>query len=204
MTIPIGVTTIDNFLPMVVSELPGFDSALTLQNLRIAVREFCKDTEMWTKQLDPINEVKDQAGYTLDPDEEDSVSILRIIEVELEDGIIDPHYYRMDNEITLVFEEGSIPDKDKDDAIEVKVVLRPMYNAVNIPTWMFERWGNTIMAFAKYKLMLMPRKPWSNPEMAIYYKKEYDQGLFEARYEKTKQFTGRDVTLNINAFSTGR
>jgi len=52
------------------------------------------------------------------------------------------------------------------DGMYVKVLARPRADSAYLPEWMIDRWGEGIAALAAYTLLMVPKKPWTDPMSA--------------------------------------
>lgn len=69
------------------------------------------------------------------------------------------------------------------DDLIVRIVLLPRLGSVELASWFMERWGEAIVARCKADCMKQPNKRWTNPDMAMYYEREYLRYLNQASRE---------------------
>src|SRR5574343_1008930 len=62
------ISTVADLLPRLLPEVPGCPENYASLVLRDAVREVCRISQIWTKELAAINLVATTASYALDPD----------------------------------------------------------------------------------------------------------------------------------------
>lgn len=67
--------------------------------------------------------------------------------------------------------------------MQMRVVFAPARNATQLPDALMTRYMEAISAGAKSRLMLMPKVEWSNPQLATYYRNQFDAGVHDARNE---------------------
>lgn len=70
---------------------------------------------------------------------------------------------------------------DRSDNLVVSVVLMPSRDSTMLQRDFGERWWDSLCYGAKALLMAMPNVEWSNPQLALYYKGKFEEGIDEAR-----------------------
>jgi hypothetical protein len=63
----------------------------------------------------------------------------------------------------------------------LNAALKPSRDSTTLPSWIFERYIETIAHGAKARLMAVPKKPYSDKEMATYHFEQFETGIGEAR-----------------------
>jgi len=184
-------TNLSDLYPLVTPELPGCPLPLILQRIRKVIIEFCRDSQAWEYDLDPINVRDGTTDYDLDLDTAEAV-IDQIQEVLLEDSeIFQGEDFIMASPVLLSLIEE--PSADVDGGLEVTVSLRPSRTATTIDPRLFDDWADCWAAGVKAELMVMPGKPWTDQSLSRFYKAEYHKGLSQA---KNRAATG-DVNQTI-------
>jgi hypothetical protein len=79
--------------------------------------------------------------------------------------------------------------------IETSLVFRPNHNSDTLPNWFFDRWAYGIAAGALASMMSMPTKPWSNPQLAAYWQRQYAGALSDAKSEITQEYRERSESI---------
>jgi len=193
-------TTFNDLLNLVSPEVPGCPTALAVQHLQMAARQFCADTEAWREKLDPINLVANDLTYTLTPLYD--AEVRRVIEVWIrtaadvtagDDGtLLTYDQYEFDPTGSVLTLDDSIePQLAVTSGLVVKVVLVPnlVTNVDSIATQggitatFLNYWAEPIMARSKSTLMRMVWTAWANPQMATVYQAEYLDGFSRAKTE---------------------
>ena len=193
-------TTFNDLLNLVLPEVPGCPSALAVQHLQMAARQFCADTEAWREKLEAIDLVANDVTYTLTPAYD--AEIRRIADVWIrtaadvmagDDGTLltyDQYEYDPTGSV-LTLDDSIEPQLAVTDGLVVKVVLAPnlVTNVDSIATQggisatFLNYWAEPIMARSKHTLMRMVRTAWANPHMAGVYQAEYLDGFSRAKTE---------------------
>jgi len=81
--------------------------------------------------------------------------------------------------------------------LRVQVVFRPHRSADDLPDWFLDRYGDTIVAAAMMRLLVQPKKQWTNPALAGEYHTEYARGIARAESEKQRQRQGRPTCVYV-------
>jgi hypothetical protein len=193
-------TTFTGLLNLLLPDVPGCPNVLAIQHLQQAARKFCEKTEAWRETLPAIDLVAEDVTYTLTPSYD--CEIRRILEVwirseeDVDDGLdgtlqaYDKYEYEPEGSV-LTLDDTIEPQEAVTDGLVVKVVLVP-YLVTDVdsdavqggisPTFL-NYWAEPILAYAKYSLMLMPKKTWSNPQLATVFLNDYNTGVSRALTE---------------------
>ena len=75
---------------------------------------------------------------------------------------------------------GLLLAPDATGALRINAALKPTRASTEFPTWIYQRYVETLAAGAKYRLMRVPTKPYSNEKLAAFYKAAFDVGVAEA------------------------
>jgi hypothetical protein len=86
------------------------------------------------------------------------------------------YFWLPDNQTIRVFDMSS-----SDSNIYFKIAVKPLRSATTIDTDIFEDWSEALVAGAKYKILKMPGKEWSDPKSAAGYRRDYRKYLSEAK-----------------------
>jgi hypothetical protein len=184
------MTTIDEMIQYMIVDLPGCTPEMIKQTLRRALREFCIKTEAWRSKV-TLDVVADQTDYDL-RDNFDAI-VQRIIAVKVKNSTnqvfdditpVAAYQYDLEEDITLSFLSKYAPDTSLTDGLEVEIAWRPQYEAEELSGLFLDRYADGIMSYAKYYLMKMGNKTWSNPSLAMEYKREYETMRTYAMREK--------------------
>jgi len=193
-------TTFTGILNLLLSDVPGCSNTFATQHLQQAARKFCEDTEAWREKLPAISLVAEDVTYTLTPSYD--CEIRRILEVwirtstDVTDGLdgtlqdYDKYEYEPEGSV-LTLDDTIEPQEAVTSGLVVKVVLVP-YLVTDVdslavqggisPTFL-NYWAEPILAYAKYSLMLLQKKAWSNPQLAAVCLRDYNTGVSRAKTE---------------------
>jgi hypothetical protein len=165
--------------------LPSVDSALA-----ISASDFCARTHVWREPLDFQFAIKNIPDYDVD-----GSAVIESVLWAVLDGQtlthIDPRYINKDNLTNAakptsfwVVNDTAIrlyPIPDAKYKLDIEVALKPARNADGIEDWIYESYIDPIVSGAIWRLARVPGKDWSNPEIAMYHYKLYEQGITAAR-----------------------
>jgi hypothetical protein len=86
------------------------------------------------------------------------------------------YYWIPDNQTIRVYDMSS-----GDSNIYFKIAVKPLRDATTIDTNIFEDWSEALVAGAKWRILKMPGKEWSDSRAATEYRREYRKYLSEAK-----------------------
>lgn len=75
-----------------------------------------------------------------------------------------------------------------DGALQILGALVPLRTASGINAWVAEQYYEAICHGAKARLMAIPYKPWSNPNLAVWHAGEFDKAISSANIEASTAF----------------
>jgi hypothetical protein len=88
----------------------------------------------------------------------------------------------------------------KDQRFYIKQAYAPLTTITTIDDWIYDRYHKAIEARAKWELMSMPGKDWSNAALAGYNMSLYRDGVAEAKILKSHGFTKGNKTVKSQRF----
>lgn len=84
------------------------------------------------------------------------------------------------------------------------LALKPVAFATNLPQELFVQWFETILNGTLFRLYSTPMKPYSSPQMAQFYGREWRKGVARARGIASKQYTNGAGRWSFPTFAAGR
>lgn len=167
---------------LVIPELAGITRATVNENIAMIFSQFCKDSQSFRELLSiPVNVNSSQYDLYSPHDGAVIIGIFHVDHdgVELKKG----DYIQRSFSVIELIENPNAGD------LKVGVVLKtlPTYQAG--PTAIIDRYSDVLASGVKARLMLMPDKPWSNPQLGGYYQDLYDRGLLEANADVRNEFS---------------
>lgn len=186
------MTALTGFLNYVLPQVPGCLNAMALQSIFESYEEFCRRSLVYTLTPSAIDIVAATKDYTITPDAGTVVSdVLKVFvsgkevvprtEEWLDANVTDwrttatgparGYIVPAANTVRLV----PIPSSAIDDGLVVKVALRPLETATTCPDVIFNDWRQAIVDGALARLLMMQKKPWTNPRLG-----QEKQGAFDS------------------------
>ena len=196
-----------DFINDVVMDAPGAPVPVVTRAIREAMRIFCKESTAYRKKLAPTDLSYDTVTglYTITIPTGFQLETV-ISPIVFSDGIntktvqgaspewldinhtgwriaaslVDVAYFAMLS--TNTFKLAPDNGVDRKASLTVSLVLMPDRTA--LPTMDDEfcnRWFDSIVAGAKFLLMVQPGSEWSNPDLAAFFKTKFDDGIQEAK-----------------------
>lgn len=162
----------DQWVPDILPDVPGCPDAMVEREVRRSAIAFCRDTLCWIERLDPITPEAGKLAYDLWLPRE--ASLVQVYECAIGHKVALPDQ--------IVF------DVSPDDAVIIDVALAPSINSETVPDHVAEQWYEAIASGAKYRLMEVPTRTWSNPQMAAHHRMLYTQMVHSARVRRSKSF----------------
>lgn len=158
------------FVTTVLRDVPGCPNSLIKEEVLSSAIEFCEKSGIYTTKLEE-SVYKDDESLTITmPTDTCLVEINKIVVGEVTT-------YEIDNDGTTIDFDG---EANLDYDMNVYVSMKPLRSATALPDILYNNWYQSIAAGAKAKLMFMPEKPWTNPQLASVHASIFDTGVKEA------------------------
>jgi len=197
-TAPADTTDIATLRPRVAMSVSGCPENVQLLAIRLAARDFCRDTEIWQETLSTTS-TADEDEYDLTALHDYDAVIQRVRAVRLDDSETDSDEadWRADEVGALTFEEA--PDEDGL-TIEADVVFVPRVSCEDFPTWLLDKWSEAVTAKALASLKAMPQKPWSDPASVDALEREYAYRCGQAKASLATERQSGDLMIQPPTF----
>lgn len=195
-----------DFIPRIAIDLPECPDGVMLVYLQEAGRKFCEETNCWKEDI-VVDAVADQTDYSLDTDYD--AYIHEIVHVKVKNNSTDnfenltelpANYYILVSDMTVRFNTANAPIASITDGIQVKAVMRPEYGSDELPTWMWDRYGEGILAYARWQLMKQMKKPWTSLELAMDNKRTFCNEVAQAKIDISKEFKSVSLRARYGRF----
>ena len=189
------------FVPDVAIEVPGCPQPLLEHHAMHTVAQFCKETRRLRETLPAINVVAGQGAYAIAP----SSSNLKVVRVEnvwldgqplapVSESELDAEMpdWRTQVDVPSVFvwydEELRLvpaPSTAATDALVVRIsyTLDVATSQTGFDEMLYQDYSNGLAAGIKSRLMAIPGRSWSNPEMASYYQNIFKAAIAQGRFD---------------------
>lgn len=162
-------------------ELDGCTRATISETAALVLADFCETTQCYREEI-KLHSDGSTTQFDLVSPQDESI-IVGIFSVKIGDKELLPGDYDSHGPGTIVFNE---PPKEE---IIIMVILKTTYNAMAAPSSILNRWADTISKGVKFRLMAQMQKPWSNPQMASYYRQEFDSDSLRVSTDIRNQFS---------------
>jgi hypothetical protein len=211
--------TYEQFLDGVMPYVPGCPVPMAINAIRESVIELCEKTLLLQRDHDPVDVIANTVDY--DFDTQSGYRVFKIMrawykDVELiptaPDDITDPALYNQNIPgITLskdapriitqkddvTFSVLPVPKDTLRSAITMRVALKPTRTSTSIEDFIFEDYAETIYAGARFRLMIVPAKPYTNPDLALANQNIYVGGLNNARQRANRGFVRSNTSVQL-------
>lgn len=201
-------TTWDTFYDHVLPEVPGVLQAFAAHQIKLAVIDFCNRSLCWVVDDGPTPLAAKVNVYDWSPPA--LAEVIKPMQVWVNKLPIDPkppsdlsgfygdfmqtegapRYYLAENPTQLIVVPKPISTSSLVQGITAKLAVKPTLAATGIDTLIFNQHYDAMAMGAKSRLMLMPKKPWSNAETGVYYRDKFDEAIPKARIAIRRGLSG--------------
>lgn len=186
------------------------------------IMDFCKQTHVITKDFEvdlTDADIDDDLVNSIDVDIREFMSDYRpvaLVRLNVDGVDYDLEYKELVNDITywdsikddnvkyFYFVDANtirIYDMDSgDDNLFIRLAVKPKRDVTAVDEVLFDDHIETIAAGAKYRILAMPGKAWTNTGAANTYYREYRRGLTKARVNFDKGYTRQPGNVYPRSF----
>lgn len=186
---------LNELVPQMQVELNQLPKAMAVGFLNRAARDFCEEVRGWVMELPEFNTVPGNPVHVLSlPLDMEAVAIDRI-EVsgrEIRSATMQSLGDFMRTSRSS-FRFSRTPSKVE--PVKVWVVVKPARGAVDVDDDLITRFGEVIVSGAISTMAMLPRKPWTSPELAQYHYRQFKDGMTDARISYIRERTNGDVRV---------
>lgn len=214
-----------DFLNYVIPWVPGCPTPLALQEIRNAMIELCEKALIIQRDHHPVTVLSNITDYDFEPPE--GYLVTKIMKMwylgqemrpeQLDHQLLrgyaynndvvthlprqmgDPRFYSQKDEYG--FFVWPIPKETKVDGITIRVALKPKRICPDecdpVDDMIFEDYAETIAAGAKRRLMLIPKKPYSDPNQATAEQQLFMAGMNVARQRAVRGYVRSPLRVSI-------
>lgn len=211
-----GNTKYTDLFNDVLPDVPGVGLDLAQNAIMNVVIDFCNASNVWRVFADPQDVIAGQSTYDLEPPSGADVAQLMALSIAghrtpitaiSEDMLLtlDPdwqsqtgrprNYLAQDTETVILY---PVPDCTETAALRMTLSLQPRRTSQFFPSWIWTQYYAPLIAGAKANLLAMPKKPWSDPKLAMYHQSIYDAGVAQALADSTRSIVR--TTLRTTSF----
>lgn len=193
MGIPSSYTLVafSQFYDEILPEIPNYVKSLVDQAIRDACIEFCRRTRLW-KETVQVNVVATEASILVTPPSPQAV-FMEVRRVAYDGTDLTPFMPEEKDADTPNWREDTgtpenycvygdedkvflypIPTESLTNGLEVDGVFAPARSCTQVPSFLYDRHSKVIAKGAKYRLMQMGKKPWTDRELSAKYEREFN------------------------------
>lgn len=184
---------VDDVLPHLAADPSAPVTELAIRNAAI---EFCSTSGVWTYTQEDASLTAGQRAVELEPDMGADVARVEAVryrgkrvdpankgkwldELEYGDPSGAPRLWAQNDVEQILLQP--VPHTSQAGVLEIDMVLQPSRAATTIPGWIWTQWGEHIVDGALARLMLMPGKPWTAPELGAMHRMSFHQAMHNAK-----------------------
>ncbi len=202
------MTAISDFVPDVRVEIPEIPSFVAERQLLRATREFVEETRSWRVNIQ-VSTTVDIATVNLVGFLPANTELVDIISAHNINGgappiprtyawldknvsdwrtnsALDAKWYMLDGNTTIRF--VPTPSATVVDQYDVRIAVKPLLTATIIDDVVANKYNELIIHGALAKLYLIPRKPWTDANLAVFHQNMFQAGMPGARTEAAEEF----------------
>lgn len=186
-----------DFYDYLLPDVPGCPLAMADLQLRQAAREFCETTLAWVEWLDDVTTVADVLEYDFDltPLQE----VIQLQRATIDDknlpvaserdippdwrvsASMDRCVFTLDKKAFYV-----VPAQSAGLLVATQCALKPSQTAAGVEDFIHEQYAEVIASGAKARLMLSPKKPYTDGTLAAYHRGVFDSKCSEIAWQVAK------------------
>lgn len=200
---------------LVLPDLPNVPQPLALHHIQLAAAEFFERSKLWYYEHPLIDVVAGTHTYAfVPPDAKSEVCGIQQAwyggtkmyprsPLSLNEMYMDwltqtgtPYYYARVSRLSIRI--VPIPIVDLADGLKVWVNLKPTKTATGIDAEYVDEWREVIAAGAKARIALIPKKPYTEPNMAPVWAQQFEDGYNLARQQANNGMVeDGDITITL-------
>lgn len=183
------------------NELPGCPDVLIKQSLVQSAIEFCTETLAWQEIQDPIIIIDKQNLLDVEVPKDARIVTVRDIWAssrKLRPVTMEQLFERIPNWQTAQGSEPAyynasadwqsiriypIPFESNRAKLTMRVAFTPTLSATTLPDEICTKYLDGLLSGAKFRLMVMPGKTWSNAPSAAVYRTQFNEQMVKAKID---------------------
>lgn len=213
------MSVLSDFYPYILPEVPGCPELTVDVAIRSSLIEFCEKSLVVQRDLDPVTVIAGSIDYDLEPPDGQLVSkILRVWYKSTElppvapDNVdaaeaynrlfsgantdrAEPKSFFQKDDVTLSV--YPIPKDTVPNGLTIRAALKPTRSAEEFEDVLFQDYAEVIANGAKYRLLSMASKPWTNGPAANVALALFNSGINVARQRGSRGGTRANVRIRL-------
>lgn len=196
---------IDDWLPEVMTRLPGITEELCRQEIFAAIRQLCEDGRAWTELFGPLSTTANNATIYLDPLFQSArVGYIHRVTFQgnsnvrktlypspeyplYEQSAIEPRAFVMVGPGTA--EVFPVPNRDWPKAYLFDISVIPTEETTKLPDLFRTHWRDAVIDGTCARSMSMISKPWTNQQQAIIHGRSFRNHIKRCRAITSAKFS---------------
>lgn len=197
----------EDMLNDVIPEVPGCTNEMAINALRNASIELYTKSWIYIQSCDEQNTVINQAEYDIDTF--GGYKVIGIVSVQYKDAALIPVGITSLNRSNLRWQDDvgtptnylsndyttvrlyRIPDAVG--ALNITVALTPTKTSTGIDNFVYDLYSEQLAAGAKARLMLIPSKPFTDPNTSREYRAQFSSAITDAKWRAHKSLTNAQL-----------
>jgi hypothetical protein len=210
---------LDELLPRLLPEVAGCPDVTARQALLDAAIEFCRDSGAWDQVQEQAITLSDGVGsYDIDCDSDGRVLAVKRVwhacgelspKSTAELSLVLPTWETARSNVPAFYNTADarqalrvypIPDGAQGLKLSLRAAFVPRLDAQYLDDALVNDWYEALLAGAKARLMAMPRRAWSDPQLAAYHKGAFNDAKTEARIAAAADGAQASSTVRVRRF----
>ena len=196
------MSVLADYYDLLMPELPGCPTAMVNLHLIQTARQFCQDTSAWVIPCDDITVLATTSKYELFPAVA-SAELVRITRLTFgntllwtRDDLDDcnyiyqtyPHYRRHEPPFTLTDDLLYVTFTAQEmtgaaGTAKIVAAVKPKMTANDLPDLLMSQYSEAIRCGTLARLMIMSKKKWTDRELAMQYRRDWNAACNFAAYQ---------------------
>lgn len=177
----LNFTDFSLFEQLVMPDVVGCPRASISEMAAKVVSEFCEVTQCYREEIE-LEADGNTVDFELVSPQMDA-SVIGIYSAVSNNKELLPGDYTAHSSDVVRF--SAAPDNN----VTLMLILKPNINAKSAPSGIINRWADTIASGVRYRLMAMPDKPWTDPQLASFYHKSFQTDSLRISADVVNQFS---------------
>ncbi len=201
------------FLPLVRMSAAQCPVSAMLAKLREAAREFCSRARVWVIVSEATDILAGESVYGLrGPTGADVCGVLSVRHKGRKLKAMTPEQWSALPEAAdanptcfTVTEPGLVhlyprPTENQPGVLFIEAVVQPSLSSAQAPEFLLSKHGAVIAQGALARLMLIPDRPWTDPNLAAVCERKFEDGIAGARIVVDQGGAGAQTTVKYRPF----
>lgn len=210
-----ATTAFTSLLPEVLPSVPGCADIVAVNAIRNSVIEFCERTLYWQELQDSATVTT--ADFPYDLKAPAGARVTQVLAVIVNGTPIDPtgadalaavsNWQNHTAQQPLAYyhitpqQIGLYPALGTSATLQIRVAYAPTRTATAFEEYLYQTYMEALADGALYRLLGMPGRAWSNPELGLFHRRKFQQAVQGAAVDANKTFSRTQLTIQMRAFA---